>query len=73
MNTSLSSADIERFRAAVLRRTGIWFEDQKLDFLATVLEARLRTVSEASSTYLARLESATNVQAELRELAQELT
>jgi chemotaxis protein methyltransferase CheR len=73
VNTSLSSPDIERFRAAVLRRTGIWFEDQKLDFLATVLEARLRTASEASSTYLARLESAANVQAELRELAQELT
>jgi chemotaxis protein methyltransferase CheR len=70
---ALSSADIERFRAAVALRLGIWFDDQKFDYLANVLEGRLQALSEASSVYLSTLEGRANIQGELRELAQELT
>ncbi|HEY1536863.1 MAG TPA: CheR family methyltransferase, partial [Polyangiaceae bacterium] len=70
---ALSSADIERFRAAVALRLGIWFDDQKFDFLANVLERRLLALTDASSVYLSKLETRADIQAELRELAQELT
>ena len=70
---ALSSRDIERFRAAVVLRMGLWFDDQKFDYLANVLERRLEAHGDASSVYLSRLETQANSQAELRELAQELT
>jgi chemotaxis protein methyltransferase CheR len=70
---ALSSADIERFRAAIALRLGIWFDDQKFDYLANVLERRLLALADASSVYLSKLEARTDIQAELRELAQELT
>ncbi|HKO53720.1 MAG TPA: CheR family methyltransferase [Polyangiaceae bacterium] len=68
-----SSVDVGRFRAAVALRTGLWFDDGKLEFLATVLERRLRAQHDDSAGYLARLERQGDVQTELREIAQELT
>jgi chemotaxis protein methyltransferase CheR len=52
---------------------GLWFDDAKLELLATVLKRRLEAQAEPASRYLARLERPGDVQAELREIAQELT
>ena len=68
-----TSVDVGRFRAAVALRTGLWFDDGKLEFLATVLERRLSAQDDDSARYLARLERQADVQGELREIAQELT
>jgi chemotaxis protein methyltransferase CheR len=68
-----SSADVGRFRAAVARRLGLWFDDGKFEFLGSVLERRLEAQGELAARYLARLERSGDVQAELREIAQELT
>ncbi|MEI9938666.1 MAG: CheR family methyltransferase [Pseudomonadota bacterium] len=68
-----SSADVGRFRAAVALRMGLWFDDAKLEFLATVLDQRLQAQSESPARYLARLERDPDVRVELREIALELT
>ncbi len=68
-----SSVDVARFRAAIARRLGLAFDDGKLEFLAAVLDRRLQAQRELAGPYLARLEGYSNVQAELREIAQELT
>lgn len=73
MKVPLSSADVERFRIAIAQRFGLWFDDGKLAYLADVLERRLRAVGEGPSHYLARLEAPPKNQAELRDVAQELT
>ncbi|MEI9948857.1 MAG: CheR family methyltransferase [Pseudomonadota bacterium] len=68
-----SSVDVGRFRAAVALRMGLWFDDGKLEFLATVLERRLQARGEIAARYLARLEGTSDAERELREIAQELT
>lgn len=68
-----SSADVGRFRAAVALRMGLWFDDGKLEFLAAVLDRRLAAQGDLAARYLSRLERPGDVQAELREIAQELT
>jgi chemotaxis protein methyltransferase CheR len=68
-----SAIDVSRFRAAVALRLGLSFEDGKLAFLATILERRLYARGEGASRYLARLERHGDAEAELRELAKELT
>ena len=68
-----SSADVARFRAAVALRTGLWFDDGKLELLTSVLVRRLQAQGEIVARYLAELEGRADVQAELREIAQELT
>ncbi|MET0792356.1 MAG: CheR family methyltransferase, partial [Polyangiaceae bacterium] len=69
----LSSNDVDRFRAAIARRMGLWFDDQKLESLANVLERRLQALGQPASSYLASLETQTGLVSELREIAQELT
>jgi chemotaxis protein methyltransferase CheR len=69
----LSTAELERFRAAVALRIGMWFDDHKFEQLANVLERRLRANGEAPGSYLGKLEAQPNLHDELRELAQELT
>ncbi len=59
MTPALSSGDVERFRAAVARRTGLWFDDQKLESLAQVLERRLQALNQPAPSYLASLETQT--------------
>ena len=63
---------VERFRATVALRLGLWFDDGKLEQLAGVLGRRLRAVDDEAPRYLSRLE-AHGKPAELRESAQELT
>ncbi len=73
MSRALSSGDVERFRAAIARQMGLWFDDQKLESLAEVLERRHHALAQPSSSYLASLEAPTAPVAELREIALELT
>jgi len=67
------SVDVGRFRAAIALRMGLSFDDGKLEFLAEVLERRLRAQGESATAYLSRLERHSDVHSELREIAQELT
>ena len=73
MTIALSSADIERFRAAIALRLGIWFEDQKFEYLAGILERRLELTADVLARYLNALEKPNQALAELREIARELT
>lgn len=73
MTSALSSADIERFRAAIALRLGIWFEDQKFEYLAGILERRLDATADVPARYLNALEKPSPVPGEVRELARELT
>ncbi|MEP7051403.1 MAG: CheR family methyltransferase [Pseudomonadota bacterium] len=73
MTLALSSADIDRFRGAVAQRLGIWFEDQKFDYLAGILERRIEATAELPARYLDALEKPPHAHAELREIARELT
>jgi len=67
-----SSADIERFRCAVARCLGLYFEDAKLGFLADILRRRLDALGQSTDVYLACLETE-NLPDEVGALAQELT
>ena len=72
MTSGVSRHDVERFRATVALRLGLWFDDGKLEQLAGVLGRRLRAVDDEAPRYLSGLE-AQGKPAELREIAQELT
>jgi chemotaxis protein methyltransferase CheR len=67
----VSSGELERFRALVSQRLGLWFDDGKLEYLANILEHRLEAVGEAGSLYLAKLAGPQAL--DLRQIAQELT
>ena len=68
----LVGADVERFRAAIVRHIGLQFDDAKLPVLDEVLRRRLKQKSCASALYLAQIETDPDGD-ELCELAQELT
>lgn len=72
MNACITSADLARFRAAVVQQIGLQFDDAKLPFLDAVLRRRLDRVPCSGSGYLERLEARPG-RAELQALAQELT
>jgi chemotaxis protein methyltransferase CheR len=64
-------ADVERFRDAIVKRTGLHFDDGKLDFLTDVVQERMRALSCATfDTYLWRL---TDGRTEIRALASHIT
>lgn len=71
--TPTPSVDVGRFRAAIARRMGLSFDDGKLEFLAEVLERRLRVHGESATRYLTRLEQDSGFGGELSEIARELT
>ena len=73
MSTSFETSDLERFRVALSRRFGLFFDDGKLTYLATVLDRRLSTSGAGTEGYLDRMEGAAPPRDELRELARELT
>lgn len=52
---------------------GLWFDDQKLESLAEVLERRVEALGRTPSTYLASLDAQSTPVSELRVIAQELT
>jgi chemotaxis protein methyltransferase CheR len=66
------STDLERFRAAIVRRTGLQFDDAKLGFLGEVLQRRLDSLGRSTDVYLRDLEGPRPA-GEITALAQELT
>jgi chemotaxis protein methyltransferase CheR len=62
--------EVERFRAAVVRRLGLQFDDGKLEFLAEVLQRRMS--ARRAGDYLSALEEASSAD-EIGALARELT
>ena len=65
--------DVARFRTAVARRLGLWFDDGKLEFLRVVLDRRLQARGVVADHLLAELEGGGDVRTEVSEIAQELT
>lgn len=65
-------AAVEKFRALILSRLGLQFEDAKLGFLAEVIQSRLDDTGRGVYDYLGQLEDG-NSQSELAPLAKELT
>jgi chemotaxis protein methyltransferase CheR len=64
--------DLDRFRAAIVQRIGLQFEDNRLGFLAEVLQRRLDKLGRSSDAYLRGMEA--DVPAcEVNALARELT
>lgn len=57
MNLTWANPHVARFRAVIERTLGLSFPDDKQDFLAEVLRARLEKTADSSESYLARLES----------------
>ena len=72
MTTGIQAADLERFRAAVVCRLGLSFDEGKCGFLAEVLRRRLEATGQESNAYLTRLESQ-SPKDEISALALELT
>jgi len=69
---ALTSAELERFRAAIVRQLGLWFDEGKSGFLLEVLHRRLEAGRAVAEAYLQKLETPADRE-ELRELARELT
>ena len=65
-------APVERFRAAIVQRIGLQFDDVKLAFLGEVLQRRLDRNACSAAFYLRKLEDEAS-RDELAALAQELT
>jgi chemotaxis protein methyltransferase CheR len=72
VNAAASSHDLERFRAAIIRRMGLQFDDAKLGFLNDIMQRRLHHLGQRSDIYLHDLERP-SAEKELSVLAQELT
>jgi chemotaxis protein methyltransferase CheR len=73
MSAAFSASELERFRALISKRLGLWFDDGKLEYLAGILERRLEARSEVAALYLANLDATPKTPTELRAIAQELT
>lgn len=71
MNAAVGTAQVERFRALVVRHLGLEFDDAKMGWLADVLRRRMECSGVPPEPYLARL--AGQPRTELGALAQELT
>jgi chemotaxis protein methyltransferase CheR len=72
VNPSGAPIDLERFRAAVTQRLGLYFDDAKLGFLGEVLQQRIGKLGRTGDSYLRSLENEP-VGEELAALAEELT
>jgi chemotaxis protein methyltransferase CheR len=64
--------DLERFRAAIVDRIGLQFDDAKLGFLGEVLQRRLDKLGHSSEAYVWGLQRGT-ANGEIAALARELT
>lgn len=67
-----NSVDLERFRAAIVQRMGLYFDENKTGFLAEVLQRRIAAQRSSSAAYLDELESG-RTSLEIEQLAAELT
>jgi chemotaxis protein methyltransferase CheR len=72
MIAGVQAGDIERFRAAIVGRLGLYFDEGKSSFLAEVLRRRCDATGHDSDTYLSRLEMQDGRE-EVAALARELT
>jgi chemotaxis protein methyltransferase CheR len=72
VNGAASPQDLERFRAVIVGRTGLLFDDAKLGFLGEVLQRRLDHLGRPSDAYLDDLERRPST-GEIGALAHELT
>jgi len=72
MTGSVASWDITRFRDAIRHSVGLTFDESKTEFLATVLQRRLKHRRSDTEDYLSKLELGT-AHDEVDALAQELT
>jgi chemotaxis protein methyltransferase CheR len=72
VNGHVGRPDLERFRAAIIQRIGLQFDDAKLGFLGEVLQRRLDRLGRTSDAYLQGLEYQT-AGGEISALARELT
>jgi chemotaxis protein methyltransferase CheR len=65
--------DLDRFRAAIVRRMGLQFDDAKLGLLGEVLQRRLHRLGSSGEVYLETLEQETSSVEEVTALAPSLT
>lgn len=72
MNRHVARPDLERFRAAIIQRIGLQFDDARLGFLGEVFQRRLDRLGRTSDAYLQGLEYQ-SAGGEISALAQELT
>jgi chemotaxis protein methyltransferase CheR len=72
VSRQLCGPDLERFRAAIVQRIGLQFDDGKLGFLGEVLQRRLDRLNRATEAYLRDLEGP-RPNGEITALARELT
>jgi chemotaxis protein methyltransferase CheR len=72
VNSPATRVDLERFRAAIVERIGLRFEDAKLGFLGEVLQRRLDKLGHSSEAYLWSLQRG-GANGEISALARELT
>lgn len=72
MNSQATRTDLERFRAAIVERVGLQFDDAKLGFLGEVLQRRLDKLGRSSEAYLWGLQRGPE-NGEVTALARELT
>lgn len=72
MKPSGNPMDLERFRAAVTLRLGLYFDDAKLGFLGEVLQRRIGKSGQTADSYVLSLENG-SIGEELAALAEELT
>jgi chemotaxis protein methyltransferase CheR len=69
----IDTAEMERFRAGIVRRLGLRFEDSRQAFLAEVLQRRQERTGIHGASYVDRLDARSGFADEVRELARELT
>ncbi len=72
MSCQATRLDLERFRAAIVQRIGLQFDDAKLGFLSEVLQRRLDKLGGSSEIYLQGLQREASG-GEITALARELT
>lgn len=70
---TLTREEVERFRAVVLRRFGLNYEDDKIEFLTDVLQRRVAATGARVDNYVNQLDTMANRADELRTLAEQLT
>lgn len=73
MTVGIGKHEVERFRALVAERLGLFFDDSKLGVLADALRRRIEASDSSGELYLKRLSAQPCPAGELRRLALDLT
>lgn len=72
MRNQATASDLDRFRAAIVQRIGLQFDDAELGFLGEVLQRRLDKLGRGGEAYLRDMEEQPS-NGEIAALARELT